>query len=592
MPRVRRGGVGAVWAIVTAATIGLTAQQAPVRQGGTVQQPTAQAPAAPPHGVIAGVITDAITKAPLVRARVELSADCEKLAPPNGPPCVKVLPRNRVTITDEQGRFRFTELPVGTTFVVKAVRTGYAPRAFGELPPGTLPKAIALKADEVLENVGLELVPQVVLAGIVEDEDGTPFAGAYVEALRAIYTEGHRELVTVAEAVTDDHGQFRLSQMAPGQYFISAFDPAFANVGDAAGPLFYSPTYYPSATTPEEATRITLEPGVSREAIVIKLKLIRPARVGGTLRPDGYIDLVAGAIELSPKRNDQYASQTNFRVDIRPNGSYLFENVPPGTYVIRARGETQAGGMSMFGIYTLEIAGTDKLAVDIPMSPGAIVSGFVEWQGRTKPPTDKKTIVIRAPMTDGSLSGDAPTGNLNADNTFRMRGLLRGLHYIRVEGLPPNSPWSLKRVELNGADVTDIPVEYRFGQVETGLRVIFTDTSTDFYGTLLLGARDVMQGYAVIAFSTNPTTWYPRSRQVQLARPTDDRGRYHIHGLPPGEYYLALTRDLDEGDIGNAKALQQLSEAKGLQRVIVRDGERRSVDLRPILRASVAPSTK
>ena len=98
------------------------------------------------------------------------------------------------------------------------------------------------------------------------------------------------------------------------------------------------------------------------------------------------------------------------------------------------------------------------------------------------------------------------------------------------------------------------------------------------------GLSDVLHGYAVEAFSTNPLMWYPRSRHVALARPTDARGRYVIRGLPPGDYWLAATRDLDEGDIGNAMSLQILSESADLQRVQIREREQRLIDLRPIIR--------
>ena len=564
-----------------AATSG-PADQAPA---GTIQVPQAQPSPEParPQGVIAGRITDVTTQQPIVRARVILSADCPA-AVPGAPPCEDPLPQNRVALTDADGRYRITELPAASTFVIRAGHTGYAPQAYGELPPATSPRYVTLAPDQVLENVDLALAPEVVLAGLVQDEDGTPFAGALVEALRAVYVDGRRELIAAAEALTNDRGEFRLSQMSPGQYYVTAFDPAFADVGDAEGPLFHSPTYYPSATSPEDATRITLDPGVAVEAIIIKLRIIRPSRVAGRLRPRDDVLLTAGAIELGPLRNDQYASLSNYRVDIRPDGSYLFANVPPGRYVIRARGETQTLNQSMFGTYSLEVSGRDKSSVDVEMSPGAIVSGFVQWQGRSPVPANRSTIVVRAPMTDGSLSGDAVTGNLQADDTFRLRGLLQGLHYFRLEGLP--EPWSLERVELNGADVTDIPVEFRYGQLEPGLRLILTDTAADIIGLLRLSGRDVLHGYAIVAFSTNPTLWYPRSRHLALVRPLDASGRFLIRGLPQGEYFLLATRDVDEGDVGNVRVLQQLSESPDLQRIRVREGERRRLDVRAVLRRS------
>ena len=553
----------------------------PSQPAGTVQVTTPEAVAVPiPEGVIAGRVVDATTKAGVARARVRVAAGCETPSV-DDTPCKKVLEHDRTIVADEQGRFRFTQLPAGATFVVRAGATGYAPQGFGELPPGQRPRLIPLKPAEVLEGLTIELAPEVVLAGIVQDEDGKPFSGAFVEAQRATYLDGRREMLTVAEAITDDRGQFRLSQMPPGQYYVSATDPSFSDVGDVSGQLFWPSTYYPSASTPEDATRITLDPGVVQEAIIIKLKLVRPSRVGGRLRPAGNEELTAGAIEMGPRVSDQYASLSNHRVDIKPDGAYMFANVSPGRYAIRARGEAPSLVQSMFGIYTIDVSGTDMVAVDIGMQPGAILSGFVEWEGRARRPADKSGVVIRSPMADGSLSGDAVTGNVQPDDSFKLRGVLFGEHYIRVDGLP--EPWTLKRVEIQGRDVTDLAVEFRTGQIEPTVRVILTDASTEVGGTLSVSSRDVLHGYAVVIFSRNPTAWYPRSRHVWLGRP-NLRGRFLVRGLPPGEYLMIAVRDVDEGDIGNATALQRLSENPSAKPLTIRQDERMLVDLRAIVK--------
>jgi hypothetical protein len=579
---------GAAVALLLAASMAApSAQQAaptpPAGQTGTVQVATVEPPPPPPEGVIAGRVLDAMTKLPIERARVLVSADCETPST-DDKPCKKVLENNQIVLTDTEGRYRFAQLPAGTTYVVTARYTGYAAQAFGELPPSAGGRLIPLQEKQVLENVNIELAPHVVLAGAVQDEDGKPFAGALVEALRATYIDGRRELLTVAEAITDDRGEFRLSHMAPGQYYVGASDPAFANVGDASGPLYWPTTYYPSASTPEEATRITLDPGVAKEAILIKLRIMRPSRVGGKLKPSGEQELTAGAIELGPRLADQNMSLSNHQADIRPDGTFLFANVSSGRYVIRARGEAPALPQAMFGSYTLDVAGVDRLNVEVNMSPGAILSGTVVWEGRARPPADRSSIVVRAPMTDGSLSGDAVTGNLQPDDTFRLRGVGQGIHYIRVEGL--REPWVLKRVELKGADITDIETEFRSGQEETEMRLIFTDQTTQVGGIVQIGSRDVMHGYAVVAFSMNPTTWFPRSRFVALQRP-NLRGQFVFRGLPPGEYFLMATREVDEGDLGSKVALQQLADTPGIQRFSIKDGERKMHDLRAVIRRPV-----
>jgi hypothetical protein len=45
---------------------------------------------------------------------------------------------------------------------------------------------------------------------------------------------------------------------------------------------------------------------------------------------------------------------------------------------------------------------------------------------------------------------------------------------------------------------------------------------------------------------------------VRLALP-DREGRFSVAGLPPGLYYVAATRDLDESDLSSGSSLERLS---------------------------------
>jgi hypothetical protein len=195
-------------------------------------------------------------------------------------------------------------------------------------------------------------------------------------------------------------------------------------------------------------------------------------------------------------------------------------------------------------------------------------------------------------MPDGSLSGDAVTGNLMPDDTFRLRGVLQGFHYLRVDGLDPRGLgryWALKRVEINGADVTDIAVNFNYGQVIENIRIILGDADTLVQGVIQTASKDVLHGYGVVIMSVNPTLWYPRSRHVQLQRPINPRGAYFISGLPAGEYYLVATRDVDEGDMGNPQVLQRLADDPATRRISLKNGERLPLEVNAILKPRTKP---
>ncbi len=566
-------GIGAT--PVTGAAPATPTGTGPARPGQAIEVPQTDAtPPPPPRGVLAGTVKAMGTDQPIARARVILSAD------------PALLPFPRVVMTEANGTFRFTDLPAGNSFLVTVSKTGFAPRAYGEAPPAVPPSLITLAQDEAKSDLNIVLAPHVSIGGRILDEDGTPFAGAFVEAMRAVFEGQRRTLVTVAEAVTDDRGEFRLVGLPPGQYYVSATDPAFANVGDKDGPLFYSPTFYPGVVFPDEATRITLDPGVASERLEFKLRIIRPARVQGSIATPveglgASKPLLAASVLMSPLRNDQFSLFTLTEPTMEPGGRFLFANVPPGRYRIMASGETEREGITRFSLFTLDVAGEDRINADMVLSQGADVWGHVEWDSATgRIPTDRSTLIVRMPMEDGNEFGDSVTGVIGANNTWRVRGAMTGRHYFRVDGLPPG--WQVKRVEYQGADITDTPWMFNYDEVVKGIKIVLTDRTTTLRGFVVPHGRDDIRSYAVVAFPVSPLLWRPLSRHVKLTYP-DANGQYEIRGLPPGNYMLAATRAIDPSDLGRPQAFDLLLAQKGVVSFTLREHQTLRQDVQPVI---------
>ena len=61
-----------------------------------------------------------------------------------------------------------------------------------------------------------------VLTGPLWDEDGEPMARVLVLASRYVYRQGERRIDPAGTDQTDDRGQFRVFDLEPGDYFVSA----------------------------------------------------------------------------------------------------------------------------------------------------------------------------------------------------------------------------------------------------------------------------------------------------------------------------------------------------------------------------------
>lgn len=532
---------------VTQPTAPVDLQDAPaaVAVGTTGTQGDEEVQAAGTGSITGRVLTATEPARPVVRARVILSAEG--------------VPEARVTITGEDGTFTFDKLP-GGTYTIAASASGFAPLAFGQRRGG--PAApIALTSDQRVTGIEIGLPAAGAIAGQVLDEDGKPFVGAVVEAWLPRTQDGQTALVSMAEARTDDRGMFRLAGLPDGQYYVTAFDPAFDNVGDHTGPLRYTPTYYPGVASVTDATRVDVTPGEEPATKVnFKLKIIRPATVTGLLATPDESLLLSGFVIMSPDGGEALASMPS-DVDILPDGSFTFRHVPPGDYQIRARGVTDTFRVALFATYRISVDGRDIGNIHMPLRPGASMSGTVTYVAKQTPrPLAFTGIRVRAPFWDGSSFGDSLTGDVGMDGAFEIRGVMAGTHYVTLEGL--EHPWVVRDISWRGRDITDVPLDVDSRQTIDGLRITLTDVASEVTGTVRDGKGRAVTEALVMALPASPQFWTRSSRRFGITR-TDATGRYRFRGLPAGNYRLIASVDLDESELTRREILAQYS-AEGL----------------------------
>jgi hypothetical protein len=242
---------------------------------------------------------------------------------------------------------------------------------------------------------------------------------------------------------------------------------------------------------------------------------------------------------------------------ILPDGTFSFRDVPPGHYQIRARGELERGGTALFARFTIAVEGRDIEGVNLTLERGASLEGSVAVDAVSAPrPASLSGVRVRAPFADGSSFGDAVTGDVAKDGSFRIRGLMPGSHVIAIEGLP--DPWVLKRVTYRGQDVTDAAFDVESGQALRNVRVTITDETTDVSGVVRADGGRAAAGALVLVLSPSPQFWSRMSRRFGLVR-ADGGGRYRIRGLPPGEYRALATFDIDESEATKPVLLRELA---------------------------------
>ena len=227
--------------------------------------------------VVRGTVTDAATKRPVAGATVMLvRADAVADA--------------AVVTTEDAGAFFFEPRAAGTYRLV-AEHADYTRE---------MSAPIIVESGTTKSLVRLTLTPTAVISGRVTDEFGEPVGKVYVRALTTR---------VVAEARTNDLGEYRLFGLAPGEYVISAerykgpsIDglliitptppcPDCRGEGRAQQPVgavtstggfidpraltgeTYPAVFYPGTTERSEAAPVKAGPGARIEGVDLKLVL-------------------------------------------------------------------------------------------------------------------------------------------------------------------------------------------------------------------------------------------------------------------------------------------------------------------------------
>jgi hypothetical protein len=580
----------------------------------TPAQPSEPAPAA--KGRIAGRVLASDTGRPVRRARVFVSA--------------AELPGGRGVTTDENGSYELTELPAGR-YTVSVSKTGFISLSYGQRRPLQAGTPLQLADGQQLSDVNFSLPRGSVIAGRIFDEMGDPVPGAFVQVMRYQYAQGNRQLVPAGGAQTDDQGYFRTWGLNPGEYYVNAvsrnFDLAgpgfffgFAGavqgrmgpglgrgaVGLMAGgpdaqdqpavavvtrgpvaamagppapdaePVAYAPTFYPGVPSENEARPITV--GLSAEVLDVNfsLLLVQTARIDGRLTNADGSATGGGLVTLMPEATQaaRGGPGRTFGSRVQRDGIFSIVNVPPGRYVLRARGGTD--DRPEFAAQPLAVSEGNISNVIVVLQPGATITGtitFQSTQSATLP--DVNQVRIAAPATDFINLGPNPVARVDRQGAFVIEGVSAGLHWIRPQGTPRG--WALKSVQIAGREMIDTPIEVRAGQKLSGVTLLFTDRLSEVNGTVTDNRGTPITELTVLAFPTDPALWRPQARQIMTARP-DQNGKYQIRGLPPGDYFLATVDPAEQGEWFEPAFLDQ-HRAEAV-RIALAEGDVKSQDFR------------
>jgi len=577
--------------------------------------------------VVSGtVISTARPRAPLARVLVTLSGDSLK--------------PSRTIVTDEQGRFAFSNIPSGT-FTIVAARPPYVRTAFGATRPGRPGTPISLAAGQRMTGITIALARGAAITGMIRTTSGEAAPGVAVEVVRLDAQPGQ----SAAPVTTDDRGVYRAFGLPPGRYLVKAgaaevassaitqpsdseMDEILATLQRRSSGLAaarnpvgasralgapasqpesnrrpatygYAPIYYPGTPDPEQAVALVLAEEEEHAGIDIDLQFVRTAAIEGRVTSVSG-DLPSGT-QVTLTRLGQRAGGTNTLITSATSrapdsaGAFRFTGVLPGKYRVVARS---------IGIAPVSAA-APQAGAQVPNAPATYTVTGVSWALADVTVSDDDVSGLALALRPGlRLSGritldaraQTPPPDLAAIRlrlvdvtgaTFTPVGSARADGTFEIDGILPGlygmtpvsalAGWSLRSVTIEGRDILDFPLEIGATGDVGGAVVTFTDQQTELSGMLQSAANLPAPDYFVVVFSSDRAHWRPASRRVRFTRPGTD-GRYSLAALPAGDYLVAALTDLEPADLLDESFIEGLIPSA--LPVRLGEGEKKALDLR------------
>jgi hypothetical protein len=282
----------------------------------------------------------------------------------------------RTTATDENGKFRFSDLDQQEYEITVTDFGGYV-----RTPPSEAERQRP-RYYRVGDDVTVTMTRGGVITGRVTNANGEPVIAVAVTAVRVRDAEGAPARVGYPwrQRMTNDRGVYRLYGLTPGTYVVAAnrrdnnFRPSPAPYDDEL------PAYHPAATTRADAAEIKVGAGVEITGVDIRYGGGRGHTVSGVVSGGkGIVTRPAVSLQLFGAQGELYANSA-FIGPGDDNRGFAFYGLPDGEYIITARSSGADQGLAAAPA-RITLSGADVAGIEMKLDPLGSVSGRVVIDG-------------------------------------------------------------------------------------------------------------------------------------------------------------------------------------------------------------------
>jgi protocatechuate 3,4-dioxygenase beta subunit len=437
----------------------------------------------------------------------------------------------RVMITSEDGRFLFQGLTAGK-YSLEGRRKGYIDAAYDSHEQYST--AIVTGADFDTEHLILRLPPAGVIAGKVLDESGEPVRHAAVAVYYDDHSSGIAQVGQIRRAQTDDQGDYEVTPLVPGTYFVSAsatpwyavhpnsqLEPDSQLEQPGASPVSvdrsldvtYPLTYYGDETEPENASPIPIrgDDHVTADihlspapALTLRFHVPENAQNGfqlPQLQQTGF------------DGRTTYVQGTGFRT-VSP-GVMEITGIPVGKYNVRLNGEGSGAQMSNLDL--------NKEGQELDLSSAEALSSVKITVNLSGDMPHRSVVALRSGRRQV-----VAWQQVDAKGEAELQQVPAGVYDVLAWNF--GKPYSIDRMTVDGAQVQDQKVKVAGGS-SPSISLTLIEGSVQVQGVVKRAGKRAA-GAMVVLVPKDPELNRDRFRRDQ----SDLDGTFSLPGVVPGSY--------------------------------------------------------
>jgi hypothetical protein len=507
---------------------------------------------------LVGRITNQATDSAIADALIELVPDQSGV-------------KRSTQTTDKDGNFVFDGLPDGLYRLV-ATKPGFVRQVFGYRPKSGTGTAIAVGAGKPRVEVSFTLIRNSSIQGSVHSESGQALEDVVVQAFERKYRLGRLELQLAGkQTITNDLGEYRIGNLAPGQYYIVALAPLKIQ-SSSTGPKSQGngaeersiTTFYPNSLTPSSASLVNLLPGQDARGTDVKILHHRTYAIKGRVRFAANSQTVQNAnIMVFPFDGEavQPARMAYARSDT--NGSFEIVGVPSGRYMIQTYFNGSGGNVMGLKETIVDNKGINDLTLelggrDVSFSIKSSINNTVNSSSNPATSTPDITKIdlsrVRVNLFLPQMPSFSFTSNsLSKDGRITVENVPPGSYVLNVTGIPDG--WFLKSATRAENEAYERDHLFQPQISDEAVSLSLDRASGSLSGTVQSQNGEKCNQALVFLVPLNKPYRYDLHKRAYA----DSNGRFNLTSIAPGEYYVYAWEDVESQAMFDSKLLTSFS---------------------------------